>query len=226
MAVVLRFVAVALVALVVGCAKEELPYQPDERHFTVIEDTGRCQSGGQDVFCSRTLAVRAPDDHLHCTVEILTNAIEPAQENPFFSNASGYRVTDYPSRCSAENGDASQDVRVQLWSRTRGPYGPGPAWTDLTVRATLLDLNSAYLRPEHVMDAIRYCESQRPMILAHMPSRVRVPADREIKFRPDSACAAGQCRDCYCNSPERHYYNVIDEIDDNTPGCECENSCK
>lgn len=222
MVVVLRVVALAVVALVVGCAKEEPPYQPDERHFTTAEDTGRCESGGEKIFCSRTLAVRVPDDHLYCTVEIVANAIEPAQEDPFFSNASGYRVTDHPSRCAADNGDASQDVRVQLWSRTRGPYGPGPAWTDLTVRATLLDLNSEHLPREHVADAVRYCESLRPGLLAHMPAKVRVPVEREVMFRPDSECLDGQCRDCHCTDPERHYYNVIDEIDENAAGCQCE----
>lgn len=223
---VLRRLA-AVVVLVAGCAGDDRQagYQPDPRHFDVAEDTGRCESGGVKIFCSQIVSIRVPDGYVYCDLEIEPNSIQPPQPDPFRSNASGYRITEYPSRCAA-NGHDGQDVHVQLWSRTRGVYGEGPAWTDLTVRATLLDLNSEFLPREQVDEAIRYCKSLRPEMLAHLPSKFRIPADLETMFRPDSACAPGECRDCYCTDPERHYYNVVDEIDENTPGCRCEKACK
>ncbi len=226
---VLRGLAAVAVVLVAGCTgdDESAAYRPDARHFDVAEESGRCASGGSEIFCSRTLAIRVPDGYVYCDVDIEPKSMQPPQPDPFFSNASGYRIVDHPSRCTA-NGHDDQDVLVQLWSRTRGVYGEGPAWTDLTVRATLLDLNSEFLPRDQVDGAIRYCRSLRPTVLAHLPSKVRIPAARETMFRPDSACAPGQCRDCYCaaDSEERHYYNVIDEIDESTPGCRCEKACK
>ena len=222
-------ILVALVAAA-GCVgggeeEEEAGYRPDDRHFRVVEQADGCASGGSDIFCTKTLAVRVPEGQVYCDVDIRTTAMVPAQSDPFFSNASGYRVTDYPSRCP-ENAGEAEDVRVQLWSRTRGPYGPGPSRTDLTVRAVLLDLGSEHLSAEDLGEAVAYCRSLRPTVLAHLPAKVRVPADRETMFRPDSACAPGECRDCYCTEPLRHYYNVVDEIDESMPGCVCEKACK